>query len=260
MNSSLYIATTGLTAYQKKLDTISNNIANAETVGFKRREASFEENLAISIENQKAAQREIGRLTPNGIRAGFGVHMDGSKMILDQGIPKETNHPLDLMIAGEGYFQVGKQQGGTTETFYTRNGSFQKSPTNNGTYRLVNEEGYFLLDKNNRPVEIPNETELSVNEAGRVAATTQQIGLVNFTDPQKLINEGDNLYRFTGTGNQIFATTSSSIKQGYVESSNVDLSKEMSDMITTQRGFQFNSRSISFADQMMGISNGIIRS
>lgn len=260
MNSSLYIATSGLNAYQKKLDTIANNLANSETAGFKRREASFEENLAISIENQKATNREIGRLTPNGIRAGFGVHLNGTQMILDQGMQKATDNPLDLMITGQGFFQVGKLQGGNTETFFTRNGSFQKSPTNNGTYRLVNAEGYFLLDKNNQPIEIANNSDFSVNEAGMLANSTQQIGIVDFVNPQKLVNEGGNVYRFTGAGAEILANTSSTIQQGAIESSNVDMSKEVTDMITTQRGFQFNSRSISFADQMMGIANGIIRS
>ncbi len=260
MNSSLYIATSGLNSYQKKLDTIANNMSNAETTGFKRREASFEENLAISIENQKAANREIGRMTPNGIRAGFGVHVNGTQMILDQGIPKATDNPLDLMISGQGFFQVGKQQGGTTEIFYTRNGSFQKSPTNNGTYRLVNAEGCYLLDKNNQPVEIANDSDFSVNEAGVIESSAQQIGIVDFVDPQKLVNEGGNVFRFTGAGGEILANTTSTIQQGTIESSNVDLSKEVTDMITTQRGFQFNSRSISFADQMMGIANGIIRS
>jgi flagellar basal-body rod protein FlgG len=260
MNSSLYIATSGLSSYQKKLDTVADNISNAETVGFKRREASFEENLAISIENQKAANREIGRKTPNGIRAGFGVHLNGTQMILDQGVPKATDNPLDLMISGQGYFQVGKQQGGRTEIFYTRNGSFQKSPLGDGTYRLVNTEGYFLLDKNNQPVEIENDGQFSVNEAGVIKSSSQQIAIVDFTNPQKLLNEGGNIFRFTGADGEIRANSNSTIQQGYLESSNVDLSKEVTDMITTQRGFQFNSRSISYADQMMGISNGIIRS
>lgn len=127
MNTSLYIATSGLNAYQKKLDTISNNMANAETVGFKRREASFEENLAISIENQKSAQKEIGRLTPNGIRLGFGTHVSSSQLVLDQGAAKATDNPLDFMINGPGFFQVAKA--GSTEVFYTRNGSYQQSPT-----------------------------------------------------------------------------------------------------------------------------------
>ena len=260
MNSSLYIATSGLNSYQKKLDTIADNIANADTVGFKRREASFEENLAISIENQKAVNREIGRKTPNGIRVGYGIHLNGTQMILDQGIPKATNNPLDLMISGQGFFQVGKQQGNHTEIFYTRNGQFQKAPMGDGTYRLVNAEGYFLLDKNKQPVEIANNSNFSVNEAGVIQSSSQQIAMVDFSNPQKLVNEGGNIFRFTGAGGEIRANATSTIQQGSIESSNVDLSKEVTDMMTTQRGFQFNSRSITYADQMMGISNGIIRS
>ncbi|MEO2076730.1 MAG: flagellar hook-basal body protein [Bacillus sp. (in: firmicutes)] len=260
MNTSLYIATSGLNAFQKKLDTISNNIANAETAGYKRRDASFEENLAVSIKNQQAANKEIGRLTPNGIRVGFGVHVNGTEMFLEQGTPKATDNPLDLMISGTGFFQVGKQQGANTEVLFTRNGSFQKSPTSNGTYRLVNADGYYLLDQNNKPIELPDGADLSVSGAGVISANGQKIGLVDFVNPQKLISDGGNMFRFSGNNSEILANTTASIQQGYIESSNVDLSKEVTDMITTQRGFQFNSRSISFADQMMGIANGIIRS
>jgi flagellar basal-body rod protein FlgG len=258
MNTSLYIATSGLNAYQKKLDTISNNMANAETVGFKRREASFEENLAVSIENQKSAGNEIGRLTPNGIRIGSGVHTSSSQLVLDQGSAKATNNPLDIMITGSGFFQVG--QGDGAEVFYTRNGAFQQSPTGDGTYRLVNADGRFLLDETGSPVEIPNGVEFAVSGNGMVSASNQQIAIVDFVNPQKLLGEGGNVYRFTGGADEVLANATSTIQQGYLEASNVDLSKEITDMITTQRGFQFNSRSISFADQMMGIANGIIRS
>ncbi|MGJ7921972.1 flagellar hook-basal body protein [Neobacillus sp. LXY-4] len=260
MSSSLYIAASGLNTYQKKLDTISNNIANVDTTGYKRRETSFEENLAISIENQKARQQEIGRGTPFGIREGFGVHVSGNQLILDQGVPKATDNPFDLMIMGKGYFRVGKQQAGGNEVLYTRDGAFQKSPTTNNSYRLTNAQGYFLLDQNNNPIEIPNGSDFIVTENGTIGATNQQLGVTDFINPQKLSGEGGNMYRFTGNENELIVMNTSEVKQGYLESSNVDLSKEVTDMITTQRGFQFNSRSISFADQMMGIANGIIRS
>ncbi|MCM3763605.1 flagellar hook-basal body protein [Neobacillus niacini] len=258
MNTSLYIATSGLNAYQKKLDTISNNMANAETVGFKRRESSFEENLAVSIENQKAVQHEFGRVTPNGIRLGFGTHVSSSQLALDQGAAKATDNPFDIMITGTGFFRVGNGDG--TEVFYTRNGAFQQSPTGDGTYRLANADGRFLLDQTGSPVEIPNGVEFAVSGNGMVSSTNQQIAIVDFVNPQKLIGEGGNVYRFTGNADEVLVNTTSTIHQGYLEGSNVNLSKEITDMITTQRGFQFNSRSVSFADQMMGIANGIIRS
>ncbi|MBU8918240.1 flagellar hook-basal body protein [Bacillus sp. FJAT-29953] len=256
MNTSLYIATSGLNAYQKKLDTIANNMANAETAGFKKREASFEENLAISIDNQKADNREVGRLTPNGIRTGFGVHITAAQLNLEQGAAKATNNPLDFMIDGKGFFQVGKGN----EVFYSRNGSFQQSPAGNGTYRLVNADGCYLMDRNGAPVEIPEGAAFSVNENGVISPTNQQIAVVDFVNPQQLIQQGGNVYRFTGGANEVLRNPAAQIRQGYLEASNVDLSQEITDMLTTQRGFQFNSRSISFADQMMGIANGIIRS
>ncbi|RHW33328.1 flagellar hook-basal body protein [Neobacillus notoginsengisoli] len=259
MSSSLFIASTGIKAYQGKLDTIANNIANVETAGYKRREAAFSENLAASIDNQPKREMEIGRLSPAGIRVSYGSRVAATPMDLTQGAPKQTEQPFDLMIEGQGYFQVRRSTGTDTEILFTRSGAFQKSPIGTGRYQLVNAQGDVLLGRNGTPVLLDEGTTFNVAADGTITGTNQQIGLVGFTNPQLLKNEGG-VYSLVGGNTFLQAGDSYEIKQGYLEGSNVSLNEEMTDMIKAQRGFQANSRALSYADQMMGIANGIIRS
>lgn len=142
MNTSLYISTGALHSYQQKLDTLSHNAANVNTTGFKKREATFSENLAAEINNQTIRENEVGRLTPHGIREGYGVHLGQTALNLEQGKAQETGQPFDLMIEGKGFFRVehidspGKD-GAQKEVRFTRDGSFKMSPTGSGTYYLV---------------------------------------------------------------------------------------------------------------------------
>lgn len=258
MNTSLFIASSGVRAYQGKLDTIANNISNVESTGFKRREAAFSENLTVSLQNQAESQKEVGRLSPPGIRTTFGSRMAATPLDLTQGAPKQTDQPFDFMIEGNGYFQVQRTTGTTTEILYTRGGSFQQSPIGGGRFQLVNPHGDVLLDQNRNPIEWSTENKFVVATDGTITGTNQQIGLVNFSNPQLLKDDGG-VYRLTG-GAVTAVNPNYQIKQGYLESSNVDLNQEMTDMIKAQRGYQANARALSYADQMMGIANGIMRS
>ncbi|WP_053365291.1 flagellar hook-basal body protein [Bacillus sp. FJAT-27245] len=258
MSSSLFIATTGIKAYQGKLDTIANNIANVESAGYKRREAAFSENLAASIRQQPEAEKEVGRLSPDGLRVSYGSRIAATPLDLTQGAPKQTDQPFDFMIEGEGYFLVRRATGTGTEILYTRNGAFQKSPVGPGRFQLVNAQGDVLLGRNGNPIELNENGTFTVTGDGTIEGTGQQIGLVGFTNAQLLKDEGG-VYRLTG-GNVFTAPGDSyQIRQGFLESSNVSLNQEMTDMIKAQRGFQANSRALSYADQMMGIANGIMR-
>lgn len=257
MNTSLYIASSGVRSFQGKLDNIANNIANVESAGFKRREASFSENLAVSIQNQAEPQKEIGRLSPNGIRTTYGSRIGSTAIDLTQGAPKETNNPFDFMILGNGYFQVQRTTGDTTEILYTRSGAFQQTPVGGGRFQLVNAGGDVLLDQNGNPIELSNGADFTVLQDGSIAGSFQKIGIVDFQNPQLLKDEGG-VYRLTG-GAVIMQNQNFEIQQGYLEASNVELNQEMTDMIKAQRGLQANSRALSFADQMMGIANGIMR-
>ncbi|NWQ39686.1 flagellar hook-basal body protein [Bacillus sp. EB106-08-02-XG196] len=256
MNTSLFIASSGVRAYQGKLDTIANNISNVESTGFKRREATFSDNLTISIQNQTEAQKEMGRLSPLGIRTTFGSRLAATPLDFTQGVPKQTDQPFDFMIEGNGYFQVQRTTGTTTEILYTRGGAFQQSPVGGGRFQLVNAHGDVLLDQNRNPIEWSTDNEFVVASDGTITGTNQQIGLVDFNNPQLLKDDGG-VYWLTGGA---VTTVASQIKQGFLESSNVDLNQEMTEMIKAQRGYQANARALSYADQMMGIANGIMRS
>jgi flagellar basal-body rod protein FlgG len=257
MNTSIYIASTGLQAYQGKLDTIANNIANVDTTGFKRREATFEENLAVSIQNQAQHPKEIGRLSPSGIRTTFGSRIGATLMDNTQGAPKETDNPFDMMVEGNGYFQVQRTSGNAKETLYTRSGAYQQTPIGNGRFQLVNPQGDVLLDQSGKPIELTNGIDFRVQADGTIDGTSRKIGVVTIQNPQALTDAGGG-YRLNG--GRVTAANSYTIKQGFLESSNVDISQEMTDMLKAQRGYQANSRAISYADQMLGIANGIIRS
>ncbi|MCM3693258.1 flagellar hook-basal body protein [Neobacillus niacini] len=257
MNTSFSIASTGIRAYQGKLDTIANNIANVETSGYKRREAAFSDNLAISIQNQAEQQKEQGRISPPGIRTTFGSRLAGTSMDLTQGALKETNNPFDLMLVGDGYFQVQRTSGDTAQIMFTRSGAFQATPVGNDRLQLVTPEGDILLDQNGNPIEVASGADFQVLTDGTIAGSTQKIAMVTIDNPQLLKNEGG-AFLLNGA-NAVVTDTGVQMKQGFIESSNVDLSQEMTDMIKAQRGYQANARALSYADQMMGISNGIIR-
>jgi flagellar basal-body rod protein FlgG len=253
MNISFNIASSGVRSYQGKLDTIGNNIANVDTAGYKRRAATFSENLTVSIDNQPDPQKEVGRLSPMGIRSTFGSRIAATSIDLTPGGPKQTNNSLDLMVEGNGYFRLQRSTG---ETFYTRSGSFQLSSLGDGRFHLVNSHGDLLLNQNGNPLVVNGE--FQVTENGVISGTNEQIGIVNVQNPQQLKGEGG-MYRLLG-GNVVMQTPANyQIKQGYLEASNVELNQEMTDMIKAQRGLQANARALSYADQMMGIANNIYR-
>ncbi len=285
MNTSLFISSGALQAYQQKIDTAANNVANVNTTGFKRRDQSFSEILASQINNQGRTDLEIGRLTPNGIRVGYGTRTGLTQLDLEQGQAIQTGNPFDLMIQGKGFFQVGipsGQNGAISEVRYTRDGNFHLSPDPNkpGSYHLVNASGGYLLDQNGSPIELDGQYEVNFDSTGQIqmknrngTGTTlisaQRVGLVDIQNYHLLKNVGDNQFVIdadalpNGTGAadyvRIMAPEEAEISSGCLEGSNVDLTKEMTDLMTSQRSFQMNARAVSYADQMLGIANGIMK-
>ncbi|MBM4764116.1 flagellar hook-basal body protein [Bacillus sp. B15-48] len=256
MNTSFLISTTGIRAYQGKLDTIANNISNVDTAGFKRREAAFADNLTVSIQNQPHSGKETGRLSPDGIRTTFGSRLTSTSMELTQGAPKETNQPLDLMIEGSGFFRVQRTNGEATEILYTRNGNFQPLYVGEGQIQLGTPEGDVLLDGNGNPIVIANAADFQVESDGTITGSNQRVAIFTVDNPQLLKNEGG-AFSLNGANPM---ENDVQLRQGFLESANVDLGQEMTDVIKAQRGLQANARALSYADQMMGIANGIIRS
>ena len=254
MLPALWVAKTGLAAQDTNLTTISNNLANVSTTGFKRDRAEFQD-LLYQIKRQPGAQSTQDSELPSGLQLGTGVRIVGTQKNFTAGSLQTTEQPLDMAIDGRGFFQI-LQPDGTTS--YTRDGTFHLD--SNG--QIVNASGFALEPA----IVIPNDAQtftvgrdgtVSITVAGNPAA--QVIGnlqTADFINPAGLQAVGNNLFLETaasgapqvGTpGLAGFGTT----LQNTLETSNVSTVEEMVNMITTQRAYEMNSKVISTADQML---------
>jgi flagellar basal-body rod protein FlgG len=277
MNTSMITATNTLSQLQKQMDIISNNMANLDTTGFKSREATFTDMLVQQVNNQPDAQKEIGRLTPDGIRQGAGARLSQVQMNMAQGSFKQTGRELDTAFQKEGqFYKVLVQKDNTSSVQYTRNGAFSLSPVSANETMLVTSDGNPILDENNNPIIIKGDAssyQFSENGAMNVTMTdgtveSFNLGVIQINKPQFFEQKGDNLIglpdNLTGVNqNEIFtdltgaARDQISIGQRVLEQSNVDFSKQMTDLLNVQRSYQFQSRAVTMSDQMMGLINGI---
>lgn len=272
----MIVATNTLNQLQKQLDIISNNMANVETTGFKKREVTFTDLLSQQFNNQLDPTKEIGRSTAPGIRLGAGAKIAQSQMLLTQGSIKETERPLDIAFTKENQFlKVLVQDNGQNEVRYTRDGNLSVSPIGKNEVMLVNNSGFPVLDENNKMITFPGNAEnYTITKQGQLQVKlndgqTQQsnLGVISVNKPQAFEQYGDNLIGLPNnasvTGNNVFTDmvgaqrNNISIQQGALEGSNVDLSKEMTDLINVQRQYQFQSRAVTMSDQMMGLVNGL---
>ncbi|WP_019530947.1 flagellar basal-body rod protein FlgG [Dasania marina] len=254
MIQALWISKTGLSAQDTRLSAISNNLANAATVGFKRDSVVFED-LLYQIRRQPGAQSSESTQLPSGVQIGTGVRVIGTTKEFTSGSVEITEQPLDLAIVGRGFFEVLLPDGSPG---YTRNGQFQV----NANGDIVNARGYPLQPG----ITIPdNAQSVTVGSDGIVEATVfgqtgvQGLGtltVTNFINPAGLQAIGTNLYLETSASGAPTAGTPGedgigSIEQGALENSNVDTVEELVNMITTQRTYEMNSKVISTADQML---------
>lgn len=254
MMQALWVSKTGLSAQNTRLTTISNNLANAATVGFKRDDAQFED-LLYQIRTQPGALANQTNQIPSGLQLGTGVKVVGTTKQFTQGSLEVTQKPLDIAINGRGFFQILNADGTTS---YTRNGQFQL----NSDGQIVTAGGLQLspaitIPQNSTTLTISKDGIVEVSVAGQTAP--QQIGqiqLADFINPTGLQAIGSNLYLETaasGTpqqsqpGSTGFGTT----EQSTLETSNVDVVEEMVNMITTQRTYEMNSKVIKTADEML---------
>lgn len=274
MNRTMITATNTLAQLQKQMDIISNNMANVDTNGYKRREATFTDLLVQEFNNQERANKEVNRLTPNGIRQGTGAKLGQAQLVMTQGALKQTDRSLDTAFTKEGQlFKVLVQTNGVNEVQYTRNGALYLSPLSDTEVMLVNGDGLPVLDENNNPITINGEAkDYNINANGQLTVTKTagatevfNLGVVRVNKPQFLEQRGGNLLGLPANVAQDEVLTELngglraeiSLQQGALEQSNVDLSKEMTELINVQRAYQFQSRSVTLADQMMGLVNGI---
>lgn len=258
---ALSIAATGMTAQQTNVEVISNNIANMNTTGYKRTRAEFQDLLYQSERRVGSATSADGTLAPAGIQIGAGVKTAGVYSIQEQGALTQTNNKYDLAIDGRGYFRIEQPDG--TEA-YTRAGSFQVSDQG----ELVTNDGYRVLPGVAIP---PNAVDVNVTPTGQVEVklagqtAMQQVGTVDmamFQNEAGLEAKGSNLFLQTAaSGDPIVGAPGDpgfgSLRQGFIEASNVNAVSEITSLIEAQRAYEMNSRVIQTADDMMNTTNQI---
>jgi flagellar basal-body rod protein FlgG len=251
---ALAIAATGMTAQQTNVEVIANNIANINTTGFKRSRAEFTDLLYQAERAAGSPNRGGQEAIPEGAQVGLGVRTTAIRNLHLQGALTNTGNKLDLALNGRGWFQVAGANG---ESFFTRAGAFNK----NATGQIVTADGYVVQPAMTIPV---NTTEVTINETGQVYVrvgtdtTLQLIGqftLANFTNEAGLDPLGSNLYRETpASGTPVVGVPGDpgfgSLQQGYLENSNVDPVKEITELISAQRSYEMNSKVIQAADEM----------
>ena len=260
---ALAIAATGMNAQQTNLEVIANNIANINTTGFKRARAEFSDLLYQVDRMQGVPSRADASIVPEGVSIGLGVKTVAVRNLHLQGGLTTTGNPFDLALTGNGWFQI---EGADGQTLYTRSGAFNT----NATGQLVTADGYALQPAITVP---PDTTEVIINKSGQVFARIGgqielqdlgQITLASFANEAGLAPLGDNLFQETPAsgaanvgvpGDRGYA----SIEQGYLEASNVDPVKEITELISAQRAYEMNSKVIQAADEMAAVVSKNIR-
>lgn len=275
MLRTMITATNTLNQLQQQIDTISNNLANSNTAGYKTKEAQFSELLYQQFNNDKLDQAE--RQSPLGIRYGVGAKISQIQTNHAQGSLQLTDRDLDLAFTKEKqYFNILMPNGENEDTLvYSRQGNFYVSPVENGQVMLVNGDGYAVADSTGGRITFPSEFEnFNLTDDGILGVNltngetrTFELGITELQKPQAMehisatyIGIPENLAEL---GAEILINLQGAdraeigIQNGALEQSNVDTAKEMTDLITAQRSYQFQSRAITIADQMLGLINGI---
>lgn len=278
MLRTMITATNTMNQLQQKLDTISNNMANSSTVGYKTKEATFSELMYQQFNNDKLDKTQ--RQSPVGIRIGTGAMLGQIQTNQTQGSIQQTERELDFSFtSAKQYFNILMPEGDNGEKLvYSRQGNFYVSPVANEQVMLVNSDGYPVADSNGQPITFPDHASgFNVTESGDLNVQypngdnlSFELGITVLNKPQTMehisgtyIGLPDNLEELGYTEGEIItnlqgaARQEASLVNGALEMSNVNLSKEMTDLIATQRSYQFNSRAVTLADQMLGLINGI---
>jgi flagellar basal-body rod protein FlgG len=260
MNLSLYSAATGMEAQQMNLNNIANNLANVNTVGFKRSKIEFQDLLYQKPKNA-GSESGGGNLVPTGIEVGNGSRVAATSKDFTQGQLTNTGAQLDLAIQGDGFFEVQRPDGTTA---YTRDGSFKV----NASGQVVTTDGEPVLSGFQA---VPaGTTNISISQGGQVTYqtssgnTTFQLTLARFANPSGLNSLGGNLYSDNAASGpaetgQPNAQGFGSVMQGYTETSNVNIVEEMVNLIVAQRAYEVNSKAIQASDEMLQNINQLKR-
>ena len=256
---SLNIAATGMLAQQTNVEVISNNIANMNTTAYTKRRPEFSDLLYQNLRRVGAASSDAGTIVPTGVQLGLGVKTTAVYRITEQGSVQSTDNTLDVAIQGKGYLQIRLPSG---DTAYTRDGSFQLSEAG----QIVTHEGYTVLPG----ITVPNNAVgISINASGQVMVKVDgsidqtvvgQLQLANFANEAGLEARGDNLFLETPASGGVLAGNPGApgygtLLQGFLETSNVNVVAEVTNLISAQRAYEMNSKVIQTSDEMMSTIN-----
>lgn len=260
MIRSLYTGTTGMNAQQLSMDVIAHNLANVSTTGFKKSTTDFQDLLYETLK-VPGSQTSADTQSPTGILVGMGVQPAAVTKIFTQGEIYQTENELDVAIEGVGFFEIELPNG---TSGYTRSGAFKLDSDGN----LVNSNGYSIIPA----ITIPDgSTDITISDTGVVSAIlageteSTEVGnleIIRFTNNAGLSAAGDNIYLETNSSGVPTAGVPGDdgygiLMQTYLEGSNVNIVQEMANMITTQRAYEINSKTITTSDDMMGITNNL---
>ncbi len=260
MLRALWAAATGMNSQQLNLDVIANNLANVNTTAFKRSRADFEDLLYQTI-RMPGTENADGTQVPTGMQVGMGSRPAAVQKIFTQGDFENTGNDLDWAIEGRGFFKVISNG----QEYYTRDGAFK-----------LDKDGYIVTSNGARlqpEFAVPMGTaKITIDQYGMLVASDKeghplasvQLTIYDFPNPAGLYSVGRNLYLPTqASGDPVEGTPGTdnfgTIAQGFLEQSNVDVVREMVDMIVTQRAYELNSKTVQTADQMMGLANNLKR-
>jgi flagellar basal-body rod protein FlgG len=261
MIKALYSAGSGMTAQQMSIDNIANNLANANTTGFKARRTQFQDLLYQSY-LQPGAAAGSQTIVPSGLQLGLGTRPAANSITFTQGNFTQTDNPLDVVIQGKGFFQIKRPDGSTA---YTRSGNFQLDKDGN----VVNATGdpvepQITIPAQAQSITIAADGTVSYTQPGQSAVTVAgQIQLANFTNPGGLNSIGNGLFTPTDAsgdpivGNPGGADGLGTLQQGYLEASNVSIVEEFINMISSQRAYEANTKVVKAADEMYQQVNNV---
>jgi flagellar basal-body rod protein FlgG len=282
VNHSMISSAVTMHSLQQKLDIIANNMANVDTVGYKRKEGTFED-ILNNIKQQPKGFEKQGRLTPLGYVQGWGAKLSQVQFDLHQGTLNPTGNPSDLAIEGGGMFElirntVDANGNPVAESVYTRDGSFEQAviPQDKANTYLATKDGYLVKGVDGNPIKVPVGYKMVVDSQGNVsalnpnkpesgAARIGQLKLVRIVRPEYLKEIGNNLYTVpadlnvggsivTNVDPAFLLAEKIAVRQGFLEQSNVNMGDEMSELMMVQRAFQMSSRALTSADAMMNMA------
>ena len=273
MMRSLWTSASGMSAQMLKIDTVTNNMANVNTTGFKRERVEFKTLMYETLQRANLDPANmIGR--PVNLQVGHGVRSAGTTRIFTQGPLQRTDREMDFAIEGSGFFQVRRNM---DEYFFTRDGSFHLMPLDDGTLMLTTSAGYPVISVDEDEIIIPEGIaagDIVVGDTGIIFVRTDdgmieelgfQIRLVQFPNPNGLEAAGGNLFAMSiASGEPIFEVDGevgrpSRLIQSHLEMSNVQIAEEMIGLILAQRAFDTNSRGITTSDEMLQTANQLKR-